>query len=276
MDNIMAFLLKKSLPLVQPQMARAFTTQIISLHTKIPINRHGFINVSPVHQVYFEESGNPSGFPVVYLHGGPGYGCTEYIRSFFDPKFYRIIAFDQRGSGRSRPYAEIKNNTTDELIRDIEVIRNYLNISKWLVFGGSWGSLLTLVYAIHHPENCHGLILLGTLLGKREEINWFMKDSGIFFPKQWQNLRDFISPNINDPQELLKAYHNLLVDPDPDIHLPAARSLCFYGGSIASLCKTPQTIHGNTDDDRVLALARISTHYWVNDFFLTSKFVLKK
>ncbi len=271
--DIMASLLKRNLPVMQSQMTRAFTTQFLSPYPKSPINRQGFINVSPLHQIYFEESGNPSGFPIVYLHGGPGYGCTEYSRSFFDPKFYRIIAFDQRGSGRSRPYAEIKNNTTNDLVRDIETIRNHLNIPKWLVFGGSWGSLLTLVYAIHYPDNCNGLILLGTQLGKREEINWFMKGAGTFFPKQWQNLRDFISPNINDPQELLKAYHSLLVNPDEAIHLPAARSLCSYGGSIASIYKNSQTTQGNTDNDRVLALARISTHYWTNDFFLNPNFV---
>lgn len=269
-------LLRKQLPCLETMGNRSYSGTV-SQAKPYPQSPHkcGFIAVDSIHQVYFEESGNPLGFPVVYLHGGPGYGCTEYSRRFFDPNFYRIIAFDQRGSYRSKPYAEIANNTTADLVKDIEVIRDHLNISNWLVFGGSWGSLLSLVYAIHYPNHCAGLILLGTLLGKRAEVDWFMKGAGTFFPKQWQQLRNFINPSIHDPQELLKAYHSLLINPDTSIHMPAARALCTYGGSIASINTTSQTIQGNTESDRLLAFARISAHYWVNDFFLSPNFVMQ-
>lgn len=153
----------------------------------------GFLSVSKLHKIYWEEIGNPCGVPVLFLHGGPGAGIAPIHRRFFDPNFYRVILFDQRGAGKSRPRAEIRENTTQDLVGDIEKLRNFLAIKRWLVFGGSWGSTLGLVYGETYPERCLGFILRGIFLGEQREIDWFINGMGNFFPEAKQRFLSILS-----------------------------------------------------------------------------------
>jgi proline iminopeptidase len=235
----------------------------------------GMLSVSSRHTLHWEESGNAKGTPVLFLHGGPGHGSSPEARRFFDPSFYRIIQFDQRGSGKSMPYAEIRENTTPHLIQDIETLREHLKVSQWLVFGGSWGGTLGLAYASAHHNYCSGLILRSILLGERWEAEWFIQGSRYFFPQAWKQMRDHLSIHVAHAPDLLNSYYKLLIDKDPKTHLPAAQALCQYDGTMASLHDSRWNIQANTDPQVVLALARISLHYWVNDFFLKPGFILE-
>ena len=154
----------------------------------LPSYNEGYLEVGDGHSLYYEEYGNPNGRPVLFLHGGPGAGFSNSHKGFFDPKTFRVIFYDQRGSGKSIPYAEIKNNTTELLLYDIECLRNFLKIDSWLLFGGSWGSTLALLYGIKYPERCKGFILRGIFLGSRKEVNWFLYDINRFFPEAIINL----------------------------------------------------------------------------------------
>ena len=172
--------------------------------------------------MYWEEAGNASGVPVVFLHGGPGAGSTPDHRRFFDPRFYRIIVFDQRGAGRSLPHGEIEDNTTPLLVADMERLRRHLGVERWVVFGGSWGSTLALAYGAAHPERCLAFVLRGIFLGSWDEIDWFLYGLRRFFPEAWRAfVRDIPQAERED---LLQAYLNRLVHPDPQVHLPAARA----------------------------------------------------
>lgn len=239
-----------------------------------PIEPHasGMLELDAPHRMYYEESGNPRGVPVVFLHGGPGAGASAVHRQFFDPAFYRIVVYDQRGAGRSTPLGCLENNTTPALIADLERLRRHLGIDKWLVFGGSWGSTLALAYGEHHPERCLGLILRGIFLCRPSEIEWFLYGLRTIFPETWRAFSQFIpQPERGD---LLKAYHKRLVDPDPAVHMPAARSWSVYEGSCSTLLPNPALVADFASDRVALGLARIEAHYFMNDIFLPPDFLL--
>jgi proline iminopeptidase len=236
---------------------------LAELYPPIEPNRHGWLAVDHIHKLYWEESGNPRGVPVVFLHGGPGAGCAPVHRRFFDPTHYRIILFDQRGAGRSVPNAEIAANTTHHLVDDLEALRQHLRIERWLVFGGSWGSTLALAYGQAHPERCLGFVLRGVFLFTLAEVDWFMHLMGRIFPEAARMFRDFIPPI--ERGDLLTAYYRRLVDPDPTIHLPAAQCWCTYEESCSRLLVEPGDPRLSS---AVLAMARIEAHYMVHQGFI--------
>ena len=226
----------------------------------------GMLELDARHRMYWEEAGNASGVPVVFLHGGPGAGSTSDHRRFFDPRFYRIIVFDQRGAGRSVPHGEIEDNTTPLLIADMERLRRHLGVERWVVFGGSWGSTLALAYGAAHPERCLAFVLRGIFLGSRDEIDWFLYGLRRFFPEAWRAfVRDI--PEL-ERRDLLQAYHSRLVDSDPQIHLPAARAWSTYEASCSTLKPSGENVRQMTVNPTALTLARIEAHYFSNDIFL--------
>ena len=226
----------------------------------------GMLALDGLHHMYWEVSGNPKGKPVVFLHGGPGAGASPAHRRFFDPRHYRIVVFDQRGAGRSTPLGELKDNTTPHLIADMEKLRNHLNIDRWLVFGGSWGSTLALAYAEAHPVRCSGLILRGIFLCRKSEIDWFLYDLKNLFPEAWHAFAGYI-PEA-ERGDLLTAYYQRLTHPDPAVHMPAARAWGRYEGSCSTLMPSPETVAYFGGDVVALGLARIEAHYFTHDIFL--------
>ena len=227
-----------------------------------------------IHTMYVEQSGNPRGVPVVFLHGGPGSGASASHRQFFDPAFYRILIFDQRGAGRSLPLGELRDNSTPHLIADMETLRKHLGIERWMVFGGSWGSTLALAYAEHHPERCMALILRGIFLCRRAEIDWFLYGLKQVFPEAWDKFSGHLPAHQRG--DILKCYYKLLTHADPAIHLPAARIWSVYEGSCSTLLPN-EGVLANFGSDRVaLGLARIEAHYFMNDIFLPENFLLER
>ena len=227
-----------------------------------------------LHTMYCEQSGNPRGVPVVFLHGGPGSGASASHRQFFDPAFYRIVIFDQRGAGRSLPLGELRDNSTPHLIADMETLRKHLGIERWMVFGGSWGSTLALAYAEHHPERCMALILRGIFLCRQSEIEWFLYGLKHVFPEAWEKFSGYLPAHQRG--DILKCYYKLLINPDPAIHLPAARVWSVYEGSCSTLLSN-EGVLANFGSDRVaLGLARIEAHYFMNDIFLPENFLLER
>jgi proline iminopeptidase len=210
--------------------------------------------------------------PVVFLHGGPGAGASAVHRQFFDPAFYRIVVFDQRGAGRSTPLGCLENNTTPALIEDLERLRKHLAIDRWLVFGGSWGSTLGLAYAEHHPERCLGLVLRGIFLCRRSEIDWFLYGLRAIFPEAWRTFAGYI-PEA-ERGDLLGAYYKRLTHPDSAVHMPAARSWSVYEGSCSTLLPNPALVADFASDRVALGLARIEAHYFTHDIFLPEDFLL--
>jgi len=220
----------------------------------------GKLTVDARHTLYWEQSGNPQGLPVVFLHGGPGAGATPTHRRFFDPASYRIIVFDQRGAGRSTPLGELIDNTTAHLVRDIEALRSYFAIDRWIVFGGSWGSTLALNYAVTYPARCRALILRGIFLCRQSEIDWFLYGIRQVFPEAW---RSFAAPIPADERgDLLTAYYRRLTEPDPAVHLPAARCWSTYEGACSTLLPSADSAAAFGEDRMALGLARIEAHYF--------------
>ena len=232
----------------------------------------GFLQLSPPHRMYYEQCGNAKGLPVVFLHGGPGAGANATHRRFFDPAFYRIIIFDQRGSGRSQPLGETRDNTTPHLIADMELLREHLGVDRWFVFGGSWGSTLALAYAEHHLERVRGLALRGIFLCRKSEIQWFLYGLREFAPEAWRAFAGHI-PEA-ERGDLLEAYWKRLVDPSPSVHLPAARAWSVYEGSCSTLLPSPETVRAFSADTLALGLARMEAHYFRNDIFLPEDFLI--
>lgn len=226
----------------------------------------GFLPLSSGHVMYWEQVGNPRGQPVLFLHGGPGAGAGAVHRRFFDPQHWRVIIFDQRGAGRSRPLGELRDNTTPHLVRDIEVLRQFLGIEDWLLFGGSWGSTLALAYAQEHPNRVLGCVLRGVFLGRRDEVVWFLEGLRRVFPDAWAAFREHLPPE--ERGDLLGAYLRRLCDPDPAVHLPAARAWSQYEGSCSTLLPSPETVASFAQDRTALGLARIEAHYFAHDLFL--------
>jgi len=239
-----------------------------------PYVRHT-LEVDPLHQLYVEECGNPGGIPVLFVHGGPGGGCEAYHRQFFNADLYRIILFDQRGCGRSLPHAELERNTTAELLADVEVIREQLGVDRWLVFGGSWGSTLGLLYAEAYPERVHGLVLRGIFLCRKQDISWFYQDGASrLFPDYWQ---DFVAPV--DPakrSDLVKAYYELLTGPDEVTRLAAARTWSIWEGRTSTLHSKPELMEHFGSSHVALSMARIECHYFLHDAFIQADQILQQ
>ncbi len=238
-----------------------------------PYVRHSLAVDAP-HELYIEECGTPKGIPVVFLHGGPGAGCEPFQRRFFDPNRYRIVLFDQRGCGRSTPHAELKGNTTQRLVEDIERIREHLGIERWLVFGGSWGSTLGLVYAETHPERVLGLVLRGIFLCRPRDIRWFYQEGASFlFPEYW---KDFLAPIPEaDRHDLVNAYYRQLTGENEINRMAAAKAWSLWEGRTATLQPRQSVVDHFADPFTALSLARIECHYFVNNSFLASDQLLQ-
>ena len=223
----------------------------------------GTLAVDSRHTLYWEQSGNPNGLPVIFLHGGPGAGATPTHRRFFDPTNYRIIIFDQRGAGRSTPLGELADNTTRHLVADIEQIRRHFGIESWVVFGGSWGSTLALAYAEAHPARCRALILRGIFLCRRPEVDWFLYGIKNVFPEAWRNFAAAIPEG--EQGDLLAAYYRRLTDPHPAVHMPAARAWSVYEGACSTLLPSSDTVSAFGEERMALGLARIEAHYFTHE-----------
>lgn len=223
----------------------------------------GMLKVEAPHTLYWEQSGNPGGMPVVFLHGGPGAGATPTHRRFFDPQHYRIIVFDQRGAGRSTPLGSLIDNTTRHLVADMEMLRRHLGVERWVLFGGSWGSTLALAYAETHPRRCLGLVLRGVFLCRRNEVDWFLYGMRTVFPEAWRAFAGF--PPESERGDLLEAYHRRLTSADPSVHMPAARAWSTYEGACSTLLPSPDTVAAFGEDRMALGLARIEAHYFRNN-----------
>ncbi len=250
--------------------ARILAAAQRELYPAIEPFRQGYLRVSDVHEIYYEECGNPAGKPAVFLHGGPGAGSDKRARQFFDPQHYRIVVFDQRGCGRSRPSASLIENTTWHLVADIERLRKHLGIERWLVFGGSWGSTLALAYAEAHPERVSELVLRGIFLLRYAEIRWlYQHGASEIFPDFWEAYRDVIP--VDERDDFLRAYHQRLTGTDQRAALTAARAWSVWEASTSFLKSNPENIRKWSEDQFALAVARIESHYFVNRGFLRSE-----
>lgn len=242
-----------------------------------PIRPHAVrrLPVDPPHELYVEECGTPEGIPVVFVHGGPGGGCRETDRCFFDPERYRIILFDQRGSGRSTPHAHLESNHTAALIADMEVLRESLGIERWVLFGGSWGSTLALLYAQAHPERVLGMVLRGIFLCRDDDIRWFYQwGASQVFPDYWQ---DFIAPVPPEQRhDMLSAYHRLLISDNEIERMAAAKAWSLWEGRCSSLYPRPALVDHFASPRFALALARIEAHFFIHKAFIRPNQILEE
>ena len=232
------------------------------------------IQVDSPHELHVEECGNTKGLPVLFVHGGPGAGCEEFHRRFFDPNVYRIILFDQRGAGRSTPHASLENNTTPRLVADMETIREHLGINRWVLFGGSWGSTLSLVYAQTHPDRVLGLILRGIFLCRPWEIRWFYQEgANRLFPDYWE---EFMAP-IPEPErhDLLPAHYRRLTGADEIARMASAKAWSLWEGRAATLLPNKHVIDFFGSPRTALSLARIEAHYFAHNSFLEPDQILR-
>ncbi len=248
-----------------------------TLYNPIDPSDSGHIPVSDVHQLYYEQCGNPNGKPVVFLHGGPGAGLTPEYRRFFDPEAYRIILFEQRGAGRSLPHASLDDNTTWHLVSDIEHIREHFGINQWLVFGGSWGSTLSLAYAVKHPERVTGLVLRGIFLGRDNETHWLYEDgqgASAIFPDIWEQFVGVIPES--ERGDMIGAYYRRLTSDDASVRAETARAWSLWEASALKLIPDQKLIDEFTEPETAIAIARIECHYFMNDcFFETDNFLIE-
>jgi proline iminopeptidase len=244
------------------------------LYPKIKSYDRHHIEVGNPHALYVEESGNPDGIPVVFVHGGPGAGCSPFHRCYFDPEKYRIILFDQRGSGRSTPHASLENNTTQDLVEDMEVVREALGIKQWLLFGGSWGSTLSLVYAETHPDRVLGLILRGIFLCRPHEIQWFYQQGAShIFPDYWE---DFLKPIPEKERgDMVGAYYKRLDSENELARMATAKAWARWEGRTSTLHPSKTVIDHYTEPHNALSLARIESHYFSHDSFLEPDQILR-
>ena len=222
----------------------------------------GTIEVDPPHVLYWEQCGNPQGEPILFLHGGPGAGCTELDRCFFDPEHFRIVIFDQRGCGRSSPIGELGNNTMADTARDIEQLRETLGIERWHVFGGSYGSTISLFYAQEYPERCRSLVLRGIWLLRQEEIDWWLYRAGMVQPELWDRFAGFIPEEERD--DLLEAYWKRLTGDDRELALEAAKRWAIYETACCTLLPNEEFLSHFAEDDTAWAVARLEAHYFRN------------
>jgi proline iminopeptidase len=237
-----------------------------------PYQRHS-LKVSELHELYIDEAGNPDGIPVLFVHGGPGGGCDGSSRRFYDPALYRIVTFDQRGCGRSTPHGELSDNTTQDLIADMEAIRVHLGIDSWVLFGGSWGSTLSLLYAQHYPQRVMALVLRGIFLCRQCDFDWLYKDgANRIFPDYWE---DFIKPIPQSERgDLAQAYNSRLLGDDELLRMGVAKAWSAWEGNCSKLRPSPTALAKFTKPHNALALARIETHYFVNKGFIDENYIL--
>ncbi len=245
------------------------------LYPSVATNRTGHLKVSSLHEIYFEESGNPAGKPVVFVHGGPGGGTEPKQRQFFDPSAYRIILFDQRGCGQSRPPACLDDNTTWQLVSDMEQLRAHLKIDKWQVFGGSWGSTLGLAYAETHPSRVSELVLRGIFLLRKQEIDWFyQRGTSALFADAWE---DYVKPIPQAERgDMVGAYYKRLTSEDARVRQEAARAWSVWEARTSNLYVKPEVVEKMSGDEFALAFARIECHYFVNEGWLAGDRALLK
>jgi proline iminopeptidase len=249
-----------------------------TLYPPLEPYRTGFLRVSDVHEIYYEESGNPRGKPVVFVHGGPGGGTDARMRCFFDPKRYRIVLFDQRGCGKSRPHASLVDNTTWHLVEDMERLREHLGIERWLVFGGSWGSTLALAYAETHSRRVSELVLRGIFLLRRWEIDWFYQNPGgaaALYPDLWEH---YVEPIPQQERaDMIKAYYTRLTSADEQVLRQAAKAWSVWEGATSFLRLNPDYVSKFQEDAYAAAFARIECHYFVNrGFFRTDNQLIEE
>lgn len=236
------------------------------LYPSLKPYNEGFLQVSSLHTIYFEESGNPNGEVVIFLHGGPGVGSESTYRQYFDPQKWRIVAFDQRGCGKSTPHAEILNNTTWDLVSDIEKLRAHLKVEKWVVFGGSWGSTLALVYSQTHPNRCKGLILRGIFLIRQKELHWlYQEGANYIFPDAWKEFVELIPENERD--DMILAYYKRLTSKDMRTQIEAASRWAVWEASTSKLRQDEELIRKFAESHFAHALARIECHYFIERGF---------
>jgi len=261
--------LKVTLAVQTPSLTLMTSKSMETLYAPIEPFHSGWLDVGDGHEIYFEESGNPDGKPCVFVHGGPGGGSAPEARQFFDPERYRIVVFDQRGCGRSRPHASLEANTTWHLVADMETLRRELGINRWLVFGGSWGSTLALAYAQAHPEAVTELVLRGIFLLRPEEIHWFYQEgASALYPDSWEA---YLTPIPKEEQgDLLNAFHRRLTSNDEAIRLAAARAWSVWEASASFLIQNQDFMDKLDAPDAALAMARIECHYFVNGGFFES------
>ena len=242
-----------------------------SLYPECTPRESGMLALDARHTMHWEECGDANGVPLLFVHGGPGGGSLPHHRRFYDPSFWRIVLYDQRGAGRSTPLADVVDNTTRHLVQDIERLRGHLGIDRWLLFGGSWGSTLALVYAQTHPDRVLGLVLRGIFLASRPEVEWFINGMRRFFPEAWRDFAHFLPPH--ERGDVLAHYHRRLIDPDPGVHGPAAYAWDRYESACSTLL--PKAPSARSDADSAsLAIARIEAHYFMHDSFLAPNQVL--
>lgn len=233
------------------------------------------LTVDDTHQIYIEECGDPNGLPVLVIHSGPGAGCEPFHRQLFDPNSYRIICFDQRGCGRSRPHASLEKNTTQDLLNDIEAIRSYLNIDRFILWGGSWGATLALLYAQQHPSRVRGLILHSIFLARQQDIDWFYVDgANKIFPDYWTDFtRGLSSDELKNP---IEAYHKRLTGTDELAKMAAAKNWSLWQARCTALQPHTQIINHFSDPHFAVSLANIECHYFRNQCFLEENIILKQ
>ncbi|TBW55908.1 prolyl aminopeptidase [Marinobacter halodurans] len=240
---------------------------MLTLYPEIKPYAEHRLKVDPPHELYIEESGNPEGIPIVVVHGGPGGGCEDYYRRFFDAERFRIILFDQRGAGRSTPLAELEGNHTRALVEDMERIRQFLGIEQWVLFGGSWGATLSLVYAETHPGQVLGLVLRGIFLCRPQDIRWFYQDgAGRIFPDYWEDYIGIIPEAERD--DMVGAYYRRLTSPNELEQMQAAKAWSVWEGRCATLHPNPRVVEHFGHPHVAIALARIECHYFMNSSFL--------
>ena len=244
-------------------------TRMLTLFQDIEPYSFGYLECDE-HEIYYEECGNPNGKPAVFLHGGPGGGGSKKVRGFFNPKLYRIVIFDQRGCGRSKPHGCLNNNTTWDLVEDIEKLKNKLNIKKWLVFGGSWGSTLSLAYAQTYPDSVSELILRGIFMLRKKELDWFYQDGASrVFPEAWEG---FLKPiNKKNHDNLMDAYYKIFKSNDMKAKMEAAIAWSKWEGSVSTLSHKPEMITSYSESKFALAFALIENHYFINKGFLENE-----
>lgn len=244
------------------------------LYPEISCYKNHTLIINELHKVYFEESGSPVGIPVIFLHGGPGSGCKEHHRRYFNPENYRIIIFDQRGCNRSSPQGSVINNTTTDLLRDMEQIRISLNIDKWLVFGGSWGATLSLLYAEAYPERVLGLVLRGTFLARQRDLDWFAKDgANRIFPDYWEKFIDVVP--VNKRHDLISTYHEVIHgNSNNNARIKYAKAWSDWAGKVVTYTLLEVDINETEDIEKLLSQVAIETHYAFNHYFIKENQIL--
>lgn len=244
--------------------------ELKKLFPEIEAYKSSYLKVDENHEIFFEESGNPNGAPVVYVHGGPGCGCSSFAKRFFDPSFYRIITIDQRGCGKSKPFLELKNNNTEELAKDMEKIREHLGIDKWLVHGGSWGTTLSLYYAENYPERVVGLILRGIFLGRDEDIKWlYQRGAGMFFPEAFEKFSELFTEE--EKKDYIASYYKHLTEDDYETKKKYAKAFSGYENSLVTL--RPKEIPEEVSHEDI-AMAVMECHYFANKCFFEDNYIL--